>query len=170
MKTRFALALLIPAFSLHLGAAAAQPIIDEASITLDAAVKAANACEALAKSKGWKVTIWIADDNDVPVYIKHMDGALIEGIHTAELKTKSVKVWLSTSDPAAPDSRIGRSIKTTEGQIMNILLGAFPNTGGVPLFDGGKYIGAMGVGGAGAGDGTCAQAGADAIMKRVGTP
>jgi glc operon protein GlcG len=145
----------------------AQNIINEASITLDAAVKAGNACEALAKAKGWKVTIWVVDDNGVPVYVKHMDGAVIEGIYTAEMKTKTAKIWLSSSDPADPKSLVGQTIKTTDGQIMNILLGAFPNGGGVPIFDNGKFIGAIGVGGANnPPDGQCAQAGADAVMKK----
>jgi uncharacterized protein GlcG (DUF336 family) len=145
----------------------AQPVVDGASITLDAAVRAANACEALAKSKGWKVSIWVVDDNGVPVYLKRMEGAVIEGIYTAEMKTKTARIWLSPSDPADPKSLVGQTIKTTKGQIMNILLGAFPEGGGVPIFDHGLFVGAIGVGGANVPpDSQCAQAGADAIMKR----
>lgn len=149
------------------GHASAQAILDQPSITLDAAVKMVNACETLARSKGWKVSIWVVDDNGLPVHMKHMEGAPIQGIQTAQMKAKTSKIWLSSSDPADSKSPIGKMTKDARGQIMSVLLDAFPDGGGLPVIVGGKFVGAIGVDGAdGASDAQCAQAAVDAILKK----
>lgn len=164
----------LAAGALLAGSAHAQNIAEGASITLDAAVRAADACEALARSKNLKVAIWVADDNGVPVHMKAMEGMVMPaGIYTAQMKTKTAKIWGSTTSPNDPKGLIGQTLKTPDGVVMNILLGAFPDEGGEAIFiggpdafRGGKLIGSIGVGGAGDFDEDCARAGVAAISKR----
>lgn len=147
--------------------ASAQALMDQPSITLDAAVKMVNACEALAKSKGWKVSMWVIDENEVAVHMKHMEGAPLEGIQLALMKAKTSKVWLGSSDPADAKSPLGKMIKEPRGQVTAVLLNALPEGGGLPVMVGGKFAGAIGVSGAdGSSDAQCAQAGLDAILKK----
>lgn len=155
------------------GTASAQNISEQPTITLEAAMKAAAACEALAEARGWKVAIWVADHNAVPVYMKTMDGIpLPEGIYTARRKTYTAKIWSSTTSPNDPNSLIGQTLKTPDGVVMNILLNAYPDEGGEPIFvggpnafQGGRLIGTIGVGGAGNADEECARAGVAALRQ-----
>ena len=160
---RMALAIFVP----WCGHASAQVIADQPSITLDAAVKMIDACESLAKSKGWKVTIWVIDENEVAVHMKHMEGAPVIGIQIALLKAKTSRMWRSSTDPADAKSQIATTAKEPRGQIASVLLGSLPDPGGLPVITGGKLVGAIGVSGAGAAsDAQCAQAGLDAILKK----
>jgi len=169
--TRRSIPILALALSLFSsGHVSAQAVLDQPSITLDAAVKMVNACEALAKSKGWKVSIWVVDDNALVVHMKHMEEAPIESIQTAQMKAKSTKALLSSTDPNDPKSSIGKMMREPRGQVMAVLLESFPDGGGLPVMVGGKFVGAIGVAGAdGAFDAQCAQAGLDAITKTDAT-
>jgi len=159
--------LLIALPALCCATASAQPILEQPSLTLDAAVKMVNACESLAKSKGWKVSIWVVDDNGLPIHMKRMEGAPVQAITTAEMKAKSSKLWLGSTDPADPKSPLAKLIKEQRGQAISVLTNAFPEGGGLPVIVGGKFAGAIGVSGAdGASDTQCAQAAVDAILKR----
>ena len=158
------------------GTAAAQNVINEASITLDAAVIAADACEALATQRGWPVAIWVVDDNSVPVYMKRMQGAIPVGIDTALMKTNTSRVWMGTSDPNDPTGLVGRTFGDAFAIRMNESLDVFPVGGGEaitvggPVFLGGTYIGAIGVGGAGAAeDAECAKASIAALQSEAGS-
>jgi uncharacterized protein GlcG (DUF336 family) len=115
--------------------------VDQPSITQEAAVKMVNACEALAKSKGWKVSIWVMDENEVAVHMKHMEGAPLAGIQSALMKAKTSKMWLSSSDPTDTKSLIAKMLKEPRGQVTSVLLGSIPEGGG-------KLVGAIGVSGA----------------------
>lgn len=155
-----------------LSTSSAQNIINEASITLDAAVRAADACEALANQRGWHVAIWVVDDNGVPVYMKRMQGAIPVGIETALMKTTTSRVWMGTSDPNDPNGLVGRTLGTADAIMMNEKLDVFPVGGGEaitvggPVFMGGTYVGAIGVGGAGAAeDAECAKAAVAALEQ-----
>ena len=167
LRRRAARAWAVAVCVLGCGHASAQPLLDQPSITLEAAVKMVNACESLAKSKGWKVSIWVVDENEVAVHMKHMEGAPLEGIKTALMKAKTSKIWLSSSDPADAKSPIGKMIKEPRGQIVSVLLDSIPEGGGVPVMVGGRFVGAIGVSGTdGPSDAQCAQAGVDAILKK----
>jgi glc operon protein GlcG len=149
------------------GPASGQAVLEQPSITLNAAVKMVNACESLAKSKGWKVAIWVVDDNGLPVHIKRMEGASAQSIQTAEMKAKTSKSWQSVSDPSDAKSPLGKIVKEPPGQIESVLLGSLPAGGGAPVLVDGKLVGAIGVSGAGsAADGQCAQAAVNAVLKQ----
>jgi len=145
--------------------APAQPIIEQPSLTLSAAEKIVSACESLAKSKGWRVAIWVLDDNGEPVHMKRMEGAPAYDIQAAQMKAKTSRTWLSSSDPSDPKARFGKAIRAPQGQVVSVLSGSLPEAGGLPIIVDGKLAGTIGVSGAGAGDGQCAQAGLSAILK-----
>ncbi len=150
---------------LFCGIAPAQPITEQPSVTLSAAEKIVSACESLAKSKGWKVAIWVLDENGEPVHMKRMEGASPYDIQAAQMKAKTSKAWMSSSDPSDPKSRLGKTVKGPQGQAVSVLSGSLPEAGGLPIIVDGKLAGAIGVSGAGAGDAQCAQAGLNAITK-----
>ena len=60
---------------LFCGRMCAQNVIETPSVTLAASEKIVAACESLAKAKGWKMAIWVVDDNAEPVFVKRMQGA-----------------------------------------------------------------------------------------------
>jgi glc operon protein GlcG len=141
--------------------------VDQPSLTLDSAVKMVSACESLAKSKGWKVVMWIVDENGVPVHVKRMDGAPARAIHEAQLKSTASMQWGVATDPADPNSSIGKMLKDTRGQVQAVLLNTLPEGGGVPVMADGKVAGAIGVAGAGgAFDAQCARVALDALGKK----
>ncbi len=147
-------------------AASAQAVIEQPSLTLDAAVKMLNACESLAKSKGWKVSIWIVDDSGVPVHTKHMQGAPVEAIHTAQLKAETSRMLAASTDPADPKSPVRKLAKDPAGQVMLGVSKSYPDGGGLPVIVDGKVAGAIGVSGVdSAAAAECAQAGVKAVSK-----
>jgi glc operon protein GlcG len=145
----------------------AQDLVDQPSLTLDAAIKMVNACESLAKSKNWKVAMWVVDENGVPVHIKRMEGAPARAIHEAEMKSMSSRQWGASTDPADPSSPVAKMLKEPRGQAQAVLLNTLPESGGLPVLVDGKTAGAIGIAGAGGtGDGQCARAAIDALHRK----
>jgi|SRR5665213_20474 len=147
-------------------AASAQSIVEQPSLTLNAAEKMVNACESLAKTKGWKVSIWVVDDNGIPIHMKHMQGAPIEGIQTAQMKAATSRKLAASTDPTDARSPLRKLTKDPSGQVMLGLTNAYPEAGGLPVIVDGKVAGAIGVSGVeGAAAAECAQAGVRAVSK-----
>jgi glc operon protein GlcG len=147
--------------------AAAQAVLDQPSLTLDAAVKMVNACESLATSKGWKVSIWVVDENGLAIHMKHMQGAMAEGIQTALLKAMTSQASAASSDPADAKSPLQKIAKDPRSQTVSVLTKSFPEGGGLPVIVEGKVAGAIGVSGAdGAADALCARAAVDSVLKK----
>lgn len=119
--------------------AQAQPQPPAARITLDEAKRAVDAAEAEAVKNGWKLVFLITDANDIPVYLRRMDGVPTRNYEIAVAKTlTALKSGMNTLDYAA-------AVK--EGKIQAIE-GATLYEGGLLLRRGGQVIGAFSASGA----------------------
>ena len=127
-------------------------------LTLETAMKMAAACEAKAKTEGWKMNIAILDDGGNLKYFMRMDGAFRGSIQIAQLKANT-----STMFPFSTK----RAGEIVEQRVPGLAFvpGLVTFEGGLPIMTGsGEHIGAIGVSGAAADqDGVCAQAALDAV-------
>jgi len=129
------------------------------SITLDGAKKVAAAAVAEAKKNNWNVAIAIVDTGGFLVYYERIDDTqsaspliAIEKARTSAMFRRPTKVF---TDAVA---------KGGGGVALMGLPGVTPNTGGVPIYSGGKIVGGIGVSGVtGDQDEQIAKAGAGAL-------
>ncbi len=130
-------------------------------LTLDVAKKMAAACEARAKQEGWKMNIAIVDSGGNMKYFLRQDDAFLKSIEIAQLKAGT-----SAGFPFST-KQIGEIAQKVPG-IANVP-GIVTFEGGLPILTGdGKQVGAIGVsGGTAEQDGTCAQAGIDAVKNEL---
>ncbi|HVY04561.1 MAG TPA: heme-binding protein [Burkholderiales bacterium] len=128
-------------------------------LTLDVAKKMAAACEAKAKQEGWKMNIAIVDSGGNMKYFLRQDDAFLKSIEIAQLKAGT-----SAGFPFST-KQIGEIAQKVPG-IANVP-GIVTFEGGLPILTGdGRQVGAIGVsGGTAEQDGTCAQAGVDAVKN-----
>jgi len=128
-----------------------------APIALERANAVVAAAEAEAKKRGWKMNITIVDSGNNLVAFARMDGAQLASIaisqhkaHSALLFRRETKIFETAINSGSP------YVMTLDGMIGS--------RGGVPLVEGGKIIGAIGVsGGTGSQDEVIAKAGAASI-------
>jgi len=130
-----------------------------APISLERANTVIAAAMAEAKKHDWKMNVTVVDPNGDLVAFARMDGAQLASIEISEHKARTA-------------ARFRRETKLFEngmqgGLVYQITLdGVIGSRGGIPLVEGGKIIGAIGLsGGAGAQDEVCAKAGAAVINK-----
>ncbi len=110
-----------------------------ARITLDEARRAVDAAEAEAVKNGWKLVFLITDANDIPIYLRRMDGVPTRNYEIAVAKTlTALKSGMNTVDYAA-------AVK--EGKIQAIE-GATNYEGGLLLRRNGQVVGAFSASGA----------------------
>lgn len=135
-----------------------KPVLD-----LETAKRAADACEAMAKEKGWKIDIAIVDDGAHLVLFRRMLGSPLISVDIAVRKAQTaVKIPRPTRSLGeraygTADKPAGAPGLAALGEIV-----LFP--GGLPIKHGTTPIGAIGVSGVKADyDEMCAQAGIDAI-------
>lgn len=110
------------------------------TLTLEAARRIAAAAEAEARKNNWNVVIAIVDDGGNLVYLQKMDGTQIASIEVAQFKARGA---------------IGfkRPTKEFEDRVAKGAMGLVkvpwiaPVEGGLPLVNGGEFIGAIGVSG-----------------------
>ena len=130
-----------------------------ASITLEAARKAAAPALAEAQKNNWRMAVAVVDISGDLVFFEKMDG------------TQAASVTIAV-DKARSSARFKRPTKALQdalaaggaGMRLLALDGAVPVEGGVPLIADGKIVGAIGVsGGTSEQDGQCAKAGADTV-------
>jgi uncharacterized protein GlcG (DUF336 family) len=128
-------------FALSLGVSiGATDLATKKALTLTAAKKIAAAAEAEAAKNKWNVVIAILDDGANLVYLQKMDDTQIGSVDVAIAK-------------AASAVKFKRPTKTFEENLVGgrqailKLPGAIPIEGGVPLMDGARVIGAIGVSG-----------------------
>src|SRR5262249_21454239 len=76
------------------------------------------------------------------VYMDRMDGQSYLGIVTAEMKARTA---LADREPSK--ALANRISKTPDGELQQILLGLFPNSGALPIIVNDQLIGAIGIGG-----------------------
>ena len=135
------------------------PSVYGADVTLAVAKKAIAAAEAEAKKNGWTFVIAVVDTRGLLVMLERMD----------DTQTASVQVAIEKARTAAMFKRPSKAFEDAlAGGRMAILRmpGATPIEGGVPLVEGGRIIGAIGVSGmTSAQDGQAALAGAAAVEK-----
>ena len=126
-------------------------------LNLSTAKKMADACEALAKTKGWKMNIAILDAGAHLKYFVRQDDSFMGSIQIAQLKANT-----SASFPFST-KLIGEIAQKIPG--IAHVPGIVTFEGGLPIVAGnGDQVGSIGVSGASAeDDGLCAQAAIDAV-------
>ena len=129
------------------------------SITLERAQQVVAAAMAEAKTRNWKMNVSVVDPNGDLLAFGRMDGAQLASVEISQHKARTA-------------ARYRRNTKLFEngmqgGMVYQLTLdGVIGSRGGIPLVEGGKIIGAIGVsGGAGSQDEVCANAGAAVINK-----
>ena len=140
--------------------ALAQAVVNESSISADAALQVAAAALAQCRKDGQKVSVTVVDAAGRPKAMVRDDGA---APHTAEHSFRKAYTALSYKTPSAD---YGKRAKDSGGAIGPQLL---PNittaAGGVPIRTAGAVVGAVGVSGTpgkdggGEHDAKCAEAG-----------
>ena len=142
-----------------LASAAAQAPSYGPNISLEDAKKAAAAAIAEARKNNWTMAVAIVDTAGVLVYYEKMDNT----------QNGSADVSINKSRSAARFKRPTKAFQdalAAGGAGLRVLglEGAVPVEGGLPLFEGGKIVGGIGLsGGASEQDAQCAKAGADTL-------
>jgi glc operon protein GlcG len=141
------------------------------TVTSDAAKRGAEACEALANSRGFKVSVWVVDAAGMPIYMHRMQGAPLLSIAAAKLKAQTS--WQQGIPTRETEDRITMAANKAQANVQAIQLHNFPERGGYPLLvddpvtRGGKIAaGAVGVDGAARDQNDeCARAAMETIMR-----
>jgi glc operon protein GlcG len=126
-------------------------------IGLDRAQSTIAAAVAEAKQHDWKENVAVVDSGGNLVAFVRMDGAQLAGIAIAEHKARTAVTFRR-------DTKLFET-NVDSGLVYQLTLdGIIASRGGIPLVEGGKMIGAIGVSGAtGSQDEVCAKAGAATI-------
>jgi uncharacterized protein GlcG (DUF336 family) len=126
-------------------------------IGLDQAKQVADAALGEMKKHNWKMGIAIVDPSGGLVFFEKIDGTQNASVRIAQDKAKSA-VGYRRPTKAFADAIAGGS------HAVMTLHGVVGSEGGIPLVQGGKMIGAIGVsGGLSSQDGVVAKAGADTV-------
>lgn len=126
-------------------------------ISVEQAKKAAAVAEAEAKKHNWKMNIAVVGPAGELIYFEKMDGAQNASIQISQDKAVAAATY------RRPTKAFFDAVEHGHPYIMS-LRGVVASTGGIPLIEGGKLIGAIGCsGGTGAQDGATCQAGADTV-------
>ncbi len=126
-------------------------------IGLDQAKQVADAAMGEMKKHNWKMAIAIVDPSGGLVFFEKIDGTQNGSVRIAQDKAKS------SAGLRRPTKAFADAINGGNPAIVN-LHGIVGSEGGIPLVQGGKMIGAIGVsGGASSQDGVVAKAGADTV-------
>jgi len=144
---------------------AAEMVVNESTLSTDAAIEAARAALAKCRADGQKVSVTVVDHAGRQKVVLRDDGA---APHTAEHSFRKAYTALSYKTPSADYGK-------RAGEAKGIAIGPqlLPNittaAGGVPIRVGNATVGAIGVSGTpgssggGEHDATCAAAGADKV-------
>jgi glc operon protein GlcG len=126
-------------------------------IGLDQAKQVADAAMGEMKKHNWKMAIAIVDPSGGLVFFEKIDGTQNASVRIAQDKAKSAVGY------RRPTKAFGDAIAGGSVAVMS-LHGVVGSEGGIPLVQGGKMIGAIGVsGGLSSQDGVVAKAGADTV-------
>ncbi len=158
MKLQVALAVAVGLLCVTVTSAQA-PMGYGSAITADTAKKVAAPAVAEARKNQWAMAVAIVDTAGDLVYFERMDETQVGSVDVAIDKARSA-VRFKRPTKAFQD------IVAAGGEGIRILAlrGAVPVEGGIPIISGGKIVGAIGCsGGTSQQDGTCAQAGANAL-------
>jgi uncharacterized protein GlcG (DUF336 family) len=147
----------------HAGEPAHQSLPTKPVLSLEAAKRAADACEEMAREKQWKINIAIVDDGAHLVLFRHMPGSALISREIAIRKAETA-AKIPRPTRALGERAYGTADQPAAAPGLAALgdLVLFP--GGLPIKRGETPIGAIGVSGVTADqDEVCAQAGLDAI-------
>jgi uncharacterized protein GlcG (DUF336 family) len=126
-------------------------------ITLDRAKKVAEAAAAEAKKRNWKMAIAIVNTSGDLVYFEKFDDTQNASPAIAQAKARTAAIFRRPTKTFFDAMESGHPYVAT-------LPGVVAADGGLPISEGGKVIGAIGVsGGTGAQDAVIAKAGADTV-------
>ncbi len=144
--------------------AAAQSLISERSISLDAAIEAATASLQQCRADGYHVTVTVLNRHGRTSVVLSDDGV---NPHTVENSMRKAYTAFTTRAPSV-------EIAKRPGPELSgfLLLDKMTSVeGGLPIFAGKEIVGSIGVSGAPGGekDRKCAQAGIDKISKGLGS-
>lgn len=112
-------------------------------ILLSKAKRLADAAVAEAQKNGWSMVIAIVDSASQVVLVHRMDHAQYGSVAVAQAKAKTAVNFKRPSkvfEDAVAQGGLGLRILATEG--------ICPLEGGIPIFEDGKLVGAIGVSGA----------------------
>jgi glc operon protein GlcG len=132
-----------------------------APIGLEQAKKVMAGAEAEAKKNNWNMVIVVLDSGGNLVMLQRMDNTQLGSIEAAREKAASAVLYRRPT-------KIFQDLVAQGGANTRILRlpGASPVEGGIPIIEGGKLIGAVGVSGAASEqDAQVAKAGVDAMSK-----
>jgi uncharacterized protein GlcG (DUF336 family) len=126
-------------------------------LTLDAAMQVVAAARAEAIRRDLRLTIAVVDDGGHPLHLVRMDGVHAGTVDVAIAKARTAVLFKK------PTQAFAESLAGGASAIL-ALPGMLPLPGGIPLFQDGGLIGAIGVSGAAPDvDAAVAAAGADLI-------
>jgi uncharacterized protein GlcG (DUF336 family) len=151
------------------GVHGAQPVINERTLSVDAALEIATTALANCRTHGVPVTITVIDHAARVKAVLRDDGA---NLHSSEHSFRKAYTALTY---AMPSGEYGKRAAANPGSagplhLANITTAA----GGLPIRAGNTVVGAIGISGTpgakggGSADEGCAQAGIDKVMKGVG--
>ena len=146
----------------------AQSLPTKPVLTLEAAKQAADACEAMANAKGWRINLAIVDDGAHLVLFRHMGGSPLISRDIAIRKAETA-VRIPRPTRALAERAYGTADKPAAAPGIAAIGGLTLFAGGLPIKHGDTAIGGIGVSGVTADqDEECAQAGIDAIAGLLG--
>lgn len=126
-------------------------------IGLERAQSVVAAAIAEAKKHDWKMNVTVVDSGANLVAFARMDGAQLASVAISEHKARTAATFRRESKAFENGVQSGLVYQLS-------LDGVIASRGGIPLVEGGKLIGAIGVsGGAGSQDEVCAKAGAATV-------
>ena len=158
-------AMLAAAHAVH----GAQPVINERTLSVDAALEIATTALANCRTHGVPVTITVIDHAARVKVVLRDDGA---NLHSSEHSFRKAYTALTYAMPSGEYGKRAATNPTSAGplHLANITTAA----GGLPIRAGNAVVGAIGISGTpgakggGTADEGCAQAGLDKVMKAVG--
>jgi len=142
----------IVSMTLAIPAAHAQILLDKKVLGADAAKQMGEACEAFAKTQGWKISVWVIDDTGASLYMRRMQGAPLLSVEPSRMKAQTA---LQTGRPSSQYEARARERGEYVGVTMALQLDNFMAPGGLPILANAPS----------GGDEKCAQAAIDAVMK-----
>jgi uncharacterized protein GlcG (DUF336 family) len=155
--------MLAGALAMAPGAAGAQSLVTERTISLNAALEMATASLERCRADGYKVTITVLNRHARTALVLSDDGA---NPHTVENSLRKAYTAFTTRAPSIEMAK--RPQPSLSGFLTLDRITTLE--GGLPIFAGKELVGAIGISGAPGGDkdAACAQAGIDKIAKALG--
>jgi uncharacterized protein GlcG (DUF336 family) len=122
------------------------------------AIKLIDTAAAEAKRHNWKMNIAVVDNNGELIAFRRMDGAQIASVNISQGKARTAARY------RRPTSVFFKAFESGHAYVQTLDPTLVASTGGFPLVQNGKMVGAIGCsGGTGAQDGVTCKAAADTV-------